>query len=84
MRGYDDSGEESAEMLQIIGQINLNKKDTIRKNKKKEGVDIDSVGSSYNLEKLRQSGRRIGREKDSSILVKVSSLCIACCAIPPL
>ena len=36
------------------------------------------------IERVRYTGREAGREKDSGILVKVSSLCIACCAIPPL
>lgn len=32
-------------------------------------------------ERVRQIGRAGRRRKDSVILVKVSSLCIACCAI---
>lgn len=49
--------------------------------------DLDSGQERWReggSERIRQTGRERVREKDSGILVKVSSLCIACCAIPPL
>lgn len=41
-------------------------------------------GEREGWREIDRQGEREGGREDSGILVKVSSLCIACCAIPPL
>lgn len=57
-----------------------------KEKRRRAKFDLDSGQETWRkggMEKFDRLGER-GREKDSGILVKVSSLCIACCAIPPL
>lgn len=57
-----------------------------KEKRRRAKFDLDSGQETWRkggMEKFDRLGKR-GKEKDSGILVKVSSLCIACCAIPPL
>lgn len=70
---------------QILG-LNTSKKSKMKKEWSQLGFRRQETETAVRKgwkELDRLEDREVG-QKDSGILVKVSSLCIACCAIPPL